>query len=173
MTLPAFLSAAPLARPCTALARAPVAAPRARPAVGAAAARLAARPARMCAQPAGGAPGGRPKTAKDTLARYGGAYLGTSVALSLLSFGVLYVAIDAGVDVKPGLRAFGDFLAGTPLGRPAALDSIGETGSTMALAYIAHKVTSPLRFPPTLLLTEFVAKAVGKDTGDTGAAGDK
>lgn len=114
---------------------------------------------------------GRPKNAKETMARYGGSYLGSSIFLSLLSFAALYAAIDAGVDVKPGLRAFGDFLAGTPLGRPAALDKIGESGSTFALAYIAHKATSPIRFPPTLVLTEVIAKALGKDGGDEAADG--
>lgn len=111
------------------------------------------------------APPSRPATAKESILRYGGVYLGSSIFLSLISFAVLYVAIDAGVDLKPFLTSLGDGLARTPLGRPAALDALGETGSTFALAYIAHKATSPLRFPPTLVLTEVVAKALGKDGG--------
>lgn len=107
----------------------------------------------------------RPATAKESILRYGGVYLGSSIFLSLISFGALYVAIDAGVDVRPFLTSLGDGLARTPLGRPAALDTLGETGSTFALAYVAHKVTSPLRFPPTLVLTEVVAKALGKEGG--------
>lgn len=104
----------------------------------------------------------RPTSGKELAARYGGAYLGTSISLSLISFGVLYALIAAGVDVRGGIIALGDWLAGTPLGRPKVLDNISEAGGTFALAYIAHKATSPLRFPPTLVATEFVARALKK-----------
>lgn len=104
----------------------------------------------------------RPTSGKELAARYGGAYIGTSISLSLVSFGLFYALIAVGVDVKGGIIAFGDWLAGTPLGRPKVLDNISEAGGTFALAYIAHKATSPLRFPPTLVATEFVARALKK-----------
>jgi hypothetical protein len=37
-----------------------------------------------------------------------------------------------------------------------------ETAGTVALAYAAHKAASPIRFPPTVALTPFVANAIGK-----------
>ena len=37
--------------------------------------------------------------AKDLLARYGSAYLATSISLSLVSFGLCYVLVNNGVDV--------------------------------------------------------------------------
>lgn len=35
-----------------------------------------------------------------------------------------------------------------------------ETAGTVALAYAAHKAASPIRFPPTVALTPFVANAI-------------
>jgi Protein of unknown function (DUF1279) len=102
----------------------------------------------------------RPTSAKELATRYGGAYLGTSIALSLVSFGALYAMIAVGVDVRSGIVGLGDWLATTPVGRPKALDSISESTGTFALAYIAHKASSPLRFPPTLVATEFVARKI-------------
>lgn len=48
-----------------------------------------------------GGEGGKGKTlqAKDLLAKYGSAYLLTSISLSLVSFGLCYALISAGVDV--------------------------------------------------------------------------
>lgn len=40
--------------------------------------------------------------AKDLLAKYGGAYLLTSISLSLVSFSLCYILVNAGIDV-PGL----------------------------------------------------------------------
>ncbi|KAL6566993.1 hypothetical protein OROMI_015397 [Orobanche minor] len=89
--------------------------------------------------------------AKELLAKYGGAYLATSLALSLISFGLSYALISAGVDV------------------PALLQKVGistnETGGkvgTFALAYAIHKAASPIRFPPTVALTPVVASWIGK-----------
>lgn len=42
--------------------------------------------------------------AKDLLAKYGGAYLATSITLSLISFSLCYVLIGAGVDVQALLQ---------------------------------------------------------------------
>ena len=38
--------------------------------------------------------------AKELLAKYGGAYLATSITLSLISFTVCYFLINAGIDVQ-------------------------------------------------------------------------
>jgi hypothetical protein len=105
---------------------------------------------------------GRATTAKELASRYGGAYLGTSVALSIVSFAAFYALIAVGVDVRGGIVALGDWLATTPLGRPAVLDNVSDVGGTFALAYVAHKATSPLRFPPTIVATEIVARFLGK-----------
>ena len=42
---------------------------------------------------------GKGVKAKDLLAKYGSAYLITSISLSLVSFALCYVLINAGVDV--------------------------------------------------------------------------
>lgn len=42
--------------------------------------------------------------AKELLAKYGGAYLATSITLSLISFGLCYALISAGVDVQALLQ---------------------------------------------------------------------
>lgn len=42
--------------------------------------------------------------AKELLARYGGAYLATSISLSVISFGLCYVLISSGVDVASLLQ---------------------------------------------------------------------
>lgn len=85
------------------------------------------------------------------LARYGGAYLATSVLLSLVSFSVCYFLINAGVDVQGLLDKVGIHTDGT-----------GEKVGTFALAYAAHKAASPIWFPPTVALTPIVASWFGK-----------
>ncbi|KAF5767900.1 hypothetical protein HanRHA438_Chr14g0641051 [Helianthus annuus] len=89
--------------------------------------------------------------AKELLTKYGGAYLATSITLSLISFSLCYALITAGVDVPALLQKVGI--------------SAGETGEkvgTFALAYAAHKAASPIRFPPTVALTPIVASWIGK-----------
>lgn len=97
-------------------------------------------------------------TAKELAQLYGGSYLGTSIGLSLISFGVFYLLISAGVDIRSLLNGLGNWLATTPLGRPSGLDNISDSAGAAALAYIAHKATSPLRFPVTIAATPLVAK---------------
>ncbi|WVZ85565.1 hypothetical protein U9M48_032478 [Paspalum notatum var. saurae] len=93
----------------------------------------------------------RTDQAKELLAKYGGAYLATSISLSLVSFTLCYLLISAGVDVREMLAKVGIVT--------------GETGGkvgTFALAYAAHKAASPIRFPPTVALTPVVAAWIGK-----------
>jgi len=42
----------------------------------------------------------------------------------------------------------------------------GEKAGTFAIAYAAHKAASPIRFPPTVLLTPVVAKLIGKEPNE-------
>lgn len=42
------------------------------------------------------------------------------------------------------------------------VDSTGQKVGTVALAYAAHKAASPIRFPPTVLLTPIVATLFGR-----------
>ena len=42
----------------------------------------------------------RTDQAKELLAKYGGAYLATSISLSIVSFTLCYLLISAGVDVQ-------------------------------------------------------------------------
>ncbi|KAB5541801.1 hypothetical protein DKX38_014775 [Salix brachista] len=89
--------------------------------------------------------------AKELLAKYGGAYLATSITLSLISFSLCYALISAGVDVQALLQKVG-----------ISTDATGEKVGTFALAYAAHKAASPIRFPPTVALTPIVAGWIGK-----------
>ncbi|KAL9250511.1 FAM210B, mitochondrial-like protein [Drosera capensis] len=89
--------------------------------------------------------------AKDLLAKYGGAYLATSITLSIISFALCYALISSGVDVQALLQKVG-----------IASNETGEKVGTFALAYAAHKAASPIRFPPTVALTPIVAGWIGK-----------
>uniref|UniRef100_A0ACD5UBB3 Uncharacterized protein n=1 Tax=Avena sativa TaxID=4498 RepID=A0ACD5UBB3_AVESA len=98
----------------------------------------------------------RTDQAKDLLAKYGGAYLATSITLSIISFTACYLLINAGVDVHQLLSKVG-----------IATDETGGKVGTFALAYAAHKAASPIRFPPTVALTPVVANWIGKITKGT------
>lgn len=89
--------------------------------------------------------------AKELLAKYGGAYLATSITLSLISFTLCYTLISAGVDVSVLLQKVG-----------ISTNEASEKVGTFALAYAAHKAASPIRFPPTVALTPIVASWIGK-----------
>ncbi|CAN0916889.1 Protein FAM210B, mitochondrial [Linum grandiflorum] len=93
--------------------------------------------------------------AKQLLAKYGGAYLATSITLSIISFSLCYALINAGVDVQSLLLKIG-----------ISTDATGEKVGTFALAYAAHKAASPIRFPPTVALTPVVAGWIGKKKAD-------
>ena len=94
-------------------------------------------------------------SAKSLLAKYGVAYLATSIPLALISFAICYALVDNGVDV-------GSLLAKVGI---QAGDN-GEKAGTFAIAYAAHKAASPIRFPPTVLLTPVVAKLIGKEPNE-------
>lgn len=97
--------------------------------------------------------GSKGDQAKELLAKYGGAYLATSITLSLISFALCYALVTAGVDVPSLLQKVG-----------ITTDKTGEKVGAFALAYAAHKAASPIRFPPTVALTPIVASWIGKKT---------
>jgi len=92
------------------------------------------------------------ESAKSLLKKYGIAYLATSIPLALVSFAICYVLVDNGVDVGNLLSQVGIESGGAT-----------ETAGTFAIAYAAHKAASPIRFPPTVILTPVVAKLIGKE----------
>lgn len=102
---------------------------------------------------------GAATTAKDLLKQYGSAYLITSISLSLVSFGICYVAVSNGVDMAALLGKVG-----------IQTSSSAETTGTVAVAYAIHKAASPIRFPPTVALTPAVAKFLGKGDGEASEA---
>lgn len=103
-------------------------------------------------------------SAKSLLAKYGVAYLATSIPLAIVSFAICYALVDNGVDVGALLAKVG-IQAGDN----------GEKAGTFAIAYAAHKAASPIRFPPTVLLTPVVAKLIGKEPNEEaeGAVGEE
>jgi len=92
------------------------------------------------------------ESAKSLLKRYGIAYLATSIPLAIVSFVLCYILVDNGVDVAGLLSKIG--IQGS---------DTSEKAGTFALAYAAHKAASPIRFPPTVVLTPLVAKLIGKE----------
>jgi len=99
-------------------------------------------------------------SAKSLLAKYGVAYLATSIPLALVSFAICYALVDNGVDVGGLLSNVGIEAGDT-----------GEKAGTFAIAYAAHKAASPIRFPPTVLLTPVVAKLIGKEPTEEAEGG--
>jgi Protein of unknown function (DUF1279) len=94
------------------------------------------------------------ESAKSLLKKYGIAYLATSIPLALLSFILCYLLVDQGIDVAALLQKFFGIQNS---------DFATEKAGTLAIAYAAHKAASPIRFPPTVLLTPVVAKWIGKE----------
>mmetsp|Transcript_17076 Transcript_17076/g.25864 ORF Transcript_17076/g.25864 Transcript_17076/m.25864 type:complete len:138 (+) Transcript_17076:178-591(+) len=96
------------------------------------------------------------ESAKSLLKKYGIAYLATSIPLAIVSFAICYVLVDNGVDMSGLLSKVGIETSDT-----------AEKAGTFAIAYAAHKAASPIRFPPTVLLTPVVAKMIGKEPEPT------
>ena len=88
---------------------------------------------------------------KTLLKRFGVAYLASSIFLSICSFTLFYELLKRGLDV-------GKFLAAIGITVPQ-----GKYYGAAALAYGLHKAASPIRFPPTLLLTQTLGRLIGKD----------
>jgi hypothetical protein len=94
------------------------------------------------------------ESAKSLLKKYGIAYLATSIPLAVISFCICYVLVDNGVNVAGLLEKIG------------IQGGASEKAGTFAIAYAAHKAASPIRFPPTVLLTPVVAKLIGKEVNE-------
>ena len=112
--------------------------------------------------------GSKKPTAKELAKLYGASYFGTSVTMALATFVMLYALVEVGVDVRALINSFGDFLANTPLGRPAVLDKIPDGVSAGLLAYLANKAISPIRFPLTIAATPFVARIFSRRGASSG-----
>lgn len=96
---------------------------------------------------------------KDLFKKYGIAYLTTSITFAIFSYAFFYFMVANGVDVASLLESVG-------ISSSAAATKTG----TAAIAYALHKAASPIRFPPTVLLTPVVAKMLGKKPKDTDSA---
>jgi hypothetical protein len=93
----------------------------------------------------------------DLLKKYGSAYLATSISLAIVSYSICYVLVSNGVDVASLLEKVG--IQGS---------STAENAGTAAVAYAIHKAASPIRFPPTVVLTPVVADLLGKKPNEEG-----
>jgi hypothetical protein len=98
------------------------------------------------------------ESAKSLLKKYGIAYLATSIPLALASFSLCYALVDSGVDVAALLAK---------VGIDTSTNAASEKVGTFAIAYATHKAASPIRFPPTVILTPLVAKLIGKEPAAT------
>ena len=88
----------------------------------------------------------------ELLKQYGGAYIVTSLTMSVISMTLFYLLAARGLDVRAMLR-----LCGIRLG-----DRAGAF-STLSVAYFAHKAASPLRFVPTVALTPKIARYFSRE----------
>ena len=77
------------------------------------------------------------------------------MSLSIISYTLFYELVKRGLDVTGALAAIGITVANS------------KYYGAAALAYALHKAASPIRFPPTLLLTQFAARMMGKDVSTT------
>jgi hypothetical protein len=94
----------------------------------------------------------------DLLKKYGSAYLATSISLAIVSYGLCYVLVSNGVDVGALLQKVG-----------IKASTSASNAGTAAVAYAIHKAASPIRFPPTVVLTPMVAELLGKKPNEEGA----
>jgi hypothetical protein len=98
----------------------------------------------------------------DLFAKFGIAYLLTSITLSIISYASFYFMISRGVDVSSLLAKVG-----------IEASSTSANAGTAAIAYAMHKAASPIRFPPTVALTPFVARLIGYKPKPKAAPEDK
>jgi len=87
---------------------------------------------------------------QDLLAKYGAAYLVTSISFAIVSYTICFLLVSKGVDVAALLESVG-----------IKANSASSTAGTAGIAYAVHKAASPLRFPPTVALTPVVANYFG------------
>ena len=88
---------------------------------------------------------------QDLLKKYGVAYLATSITLAIISYAICYILVSNGIDVASLLEKVG-----------IQSSSAAANTGTAAIAYAIHKAASPIRFPPTVLMTPVVAEWLGK-----------
>ena len=93
---------------------------------------------------------GKASTAKALFRKYGAAYLITSISLALCSYAACYLLVSRGVGVAQLLRRVGVHAIVSPKAGKAAI------------AYAVHKAASPIRFPPTVMLTPMVSNFLAR-----------
>ncbi|WZN61626.1 DUF1279 domain-containing protein [Chloropicon roscoffensis] len=98
--------------------------------------------------------GSKKASAKGLLAKYGPAYLLTSISFAIVSFALCYFLVSIGIDISALLGKIG-------LHPSSTSEKVGR----FAIAYAAHKAASPIRFPPTVALTPVVAELMGRKGG--------
>ena len=82
----------------------------------------------------------------DLLKKYGAAYLITSITLAIISYALCYILVSKGIDVGTLLSKIGIKSSGAASG-----------AGTASIAYAIHKAASPIRFPPTVVLTPIIS----------------
>lgn len=102
---------------------------------------------------------GQRQKAAELFKRFGVAYILCSLSLSACSFAVFYALVRSGVNVAGLMRSIG-FLHG----------SVADRLGTVGLAYLLHKAASPIRFPPTVVLTMAVGRLLESDKSGDGTA---
>eukprot|EP00871_Galdieria_phlegrea_P005386 jgi/Galph1/5849/GphlegSOOS_G4478.1 len=97
-----------------------------------------------------------PQRFRQLIATYGLTFIMVSAFVSLVSLIFSYLLISTGVDVEYYIHQLGNWLEKTPLGRPSFFDKLTPELGTLAVAYLFHRLTSPLRFPLCVALTTYI-----------------
>jgi len=96
---------------------------------------------------------------RHLIATYGVPFIVVSSVMSVCSFLLSFLVVSLGLDVKGLLETLGNWLEqNTFVGRPSFLDKISPQLGSLAVAYLLHRLTSPLRIPLCIYITQYIGK---------------
>lgn len=95
---------------------------------------------------------------RHLVATYGATFIVVSVIMSVTSFLLSLLVVSVGVDVKGFLEQLGNWLETTTFGKPSFFDKLSPQLGSVAMAYLVHRLTSPLRFPLCVAVTRYIGK---------------
>ncbi|GJD09501.1 hypothetical protein Gasu2_37490 [Galdieria sulphuraria] len=101
---------------------------------------------------------GIPNRFRQLVATYGVTFIVVSAVISVCSYLLSLLLVYVGMDVEGLLQTLGHWLEGTPVGRPSFLDKLSPQLGSLAVAYLLHRLTSPLRIPLCIALTRYISK---------------
>ncbi|GJQ11266.1 hypothetical protein GpartN1_g3057.t1 [Galdieria partita] len=95
---------------------------------------------------------------RHLMATYGVTFIVVSAVMSVCSFLLSLLLVSLGMDVEGLIQTLGNWLETTPIGRPSFLDKLSPQLGSLAIAYLLHRLTSPLRIPLCIALTRYIGQ---------------